>query len=115
MLMETESVRLIKKYPNRRLYDTFLRAYITLNDIKNLIYEKIRFKVIDARTQKDLTQNTLLLIIAEQEIHTTPIFSNSLLENFIRLYHDKSQLFLRQFLEESLQLFMQQREIAKNL
>lgn len=108
--MQTETVRLIKKYPNRRLYDTHLRTYITLNDVKKLVCDKINFKVLDARTQKDLTQNTLLQIIAEQEMHDSPLFSNSQLENFIRFYNDNSQVLFGKFLEEAVDLFIQQKE-----
>lgn len=107
--MQTESIRLIKKYPNRRLYDTHLRAYITLNDIRKLVNDTISFKVVDARTQKDLTQNTLLQIISEQEMQDSPLFSNSQLENFIRFYNDKSQALFGKFLQEALDLFIQQK------
>lgn len=107
--MQTESIRLIKKYPNRRLYDTHVRAYITLNDIRKLVNDSISFKVVDARTQKDLTQNTLLQIISEQEMQDSPIFSNSQLENFIRFYNDNSQVLFGKFLQEALELFMQQK------
>lgn len=107
--MESESVRLIKKYPNRRLYDTHLRTYITLHDIKKLVYDSTSFKVIDARTQKDLTQNTLLQIIAEQEMNDSPIFSNSQLEDLIRFYHDNSQAIFGKFLQEALDYFIKQK------
>ena len=109
--MENHAIRLIKKYPNRRLYDTETRAYITLQDIRLLIFKHINFKVIDARTQKDLTQNTLLQIIADQEINGSPIFSNEQLENFIRLYHDQSQALFGRFLQEGLELFIKQKDL----
>lgn len=105
------SMRIIKKYPNRRMYDTSLRTYITLNDIKNLVFNKIDFQVIDMRTKKDLTQNTLLQIILEQEANDTPIFTTAMLQDFIRFYHEKSQNILSQYLEQVLQTFSQQKEL----
>jgi polyhydroxyalkanoate synthesis repressor PhaR len=55
--------RLIKKYPNRRLYDTQTSAYVTLSDIKNLVMSSEPFKVLDAKTDEDLTRSILLQII----------------------------------------------------
>lgn len=108
-----ETTRLIKKYPNRRLYDTTIGAYITLNDVRQLVIDHISFKIIDAKTQQDLTQSTLLQIIAEQENSSTPIFTNELLQDFIRAYHEKSQSIFTQYLEQTMQLFLQQKDYLR--
>ena len=107
-------LRIIKKYPNRRLYDMTLRAYITLEDVKKLVFDHIKFQVIDARTQKDLTKSTLLQIIAEQEATSTPIFTTPMLQDFIRFYREKSQTLLGQYLEEAMHLFVQQKDLFQN-
>lgn len=108
------TLRIIKKYPNRRLYDTQLGKYITLEEIKTFVLDRVEFQVIDARTQKDLTQSTLLQIIAEQEAHSTPLFTTNVLQDFIRLYHEKSHSFLSGYLEEALKLFTQQKSFYQN-
>lgn len=109
--MEPET-RVIKKYPNRRLYDTALCAYITLSDIKKLVLERENFIVIDAKTKKDITQSTLLQIIAEEEM-ISPIFTTTLLQEFIRLYNEKSQMILREYLEQAMSLFLKQKDFFK--
>lgn len=106
--------RIIKKYPNRRLYDTSIRAYITLDDVKKLVYDRVEFKVVDARSQRDLTQNTLLQIIAEQELNSTPLFSPAVLQEFIRFYNEKSQDMFSQYLEQAMRVFMKQRDFFQN-
>lgn len=107
-------MRIIKKYPNRRLYDTTIGAYITLTDIKKLVFERIEFQVIDARTKKDLTQNTLLQIITEEETSQQPIFTTAMLQDFIRFYNEHSQHLLSQYLQQSLELFHQQKNLLKS-
>ena len=103
------SLRVIKKYPNRRLYDTQTNTYITLDDVKQLVLERVELQVIDARTKKDLTQSTLLQIITEQEATATPLFTTSVLQDFIRFYHEKSQDLFSQYLEQSMRMFNQQK------
>lgn len=111
--MNTEEL-IIKKYPNRRLYDTSRGVYITLEDIKKFVLEQKNFRVIDARTQKDLTQTTLLQIISEQENSAqTPLFSIKILQDFIRFYHEKSQDSFSQYLENALNLFTQQSDFLQ--
>ncbi len=107
------STRIIKKYPNRRLYDSKVGAYITLDDVKELVFKQTEFQVIDARTKKDLTQSTLLQIIIEQEATTTPLFTTSILQDFIRFYHEKSQHTFSQYLEQVLSLFIHQKNFFK--
>ncbi|WP_144393088.1 polyhydroxyalkanoate synthesis repressor PhaR [Pleionea sediminis] len=100
--------RIIKKYPNRRLYDTAISSYITLNDVKELVLSYTAFKVIDAKSGDDLTRSTLLQIIAEQEDRESPIFTSDILQNVIRFYGDSMQAMMSRFLEHSMKLFMEQ-------
>lgn len=105
------SIRIIKKYKNRRLYDTSTNSYITLEDVKQLVFKHVEFKVIDASSDKDLTQSTLLQIITEQETSSTPIFTNSMLCDFIRSYQQESQSMFRDYLARSMDLFTRQNEL----
>jgi len=107
-------IRIIKKYPNRRLYDTEQGTYITLDDVKKLVYDHVHFQVIDVRTKKDLTQSTLLQIIAEQEATTTPIFTTGLLQDIIRTYQKNSQHIFTQYLEQTMDLFLRQKSFLQN-
>ncbi len=98
-------IRIIKKYPNRRLYDTHISRYITLPDIKALVEGYIPFKIIDSKSKADLTRNTLLQVVMEEEEKGTPIFTSELLLNTIRFYGDSTQAQISRFLEHSLQHF----------
>ena len=80
------ATRLIKKYPNRRLYDTQTSAYITLADVKQLVLDNEDFKVLDAKSNEDLTRSILLQIILEAEAGGAPLFSSSMLAPMIRFY-----------------------------
>lgn len=104
----TITVRMIKKYPNRRLYDTEVSSYVTLEDLKKLVLERINFQVVDARTQEDLTNSTLLQIITELEHQGMPIFTKAILENMIRFYGNSMQSTMSRFLEQSIGLFTDQ-------
>jgi len=103
-------VRIIKKYPNRRLYDTGISSYITLEDIRQLIVDREEFVVRDAKSGKDLTRNVLMQIIAEHEEHGQPIFTDELLVQVIRFRGDSLQGLLGGFLERSLQYFLDQQQ-----
>jgi polyhydroxyalkanoate synthesis repressor PhaR len=98
-------IRIIKKYPNRRLYDTHISRYITLPDVKKMVEGYIPFKIIDSKTNEDITRNTLLQVITEEEEKGTPIFTSELLLNTIRFYGDSTQAQISRFLEHSLQHF----------
>ncbi|HPA00663.1 MAG TPA: polyhydroxyalkanoate synthesis repressor PhaR [Chiayiivirga sp.] len=100
--------RVIKKYPNRRLYDTEISSYITLEDVRQLISDGEAFEVVDAKTGEDLTRTVLLQIIAEHEEKGQPIFSTELLTQIIRFYGDALQGFMGNYLERSMQLFLDQ-------
>lgn len=97
--------RLIKKYPNRRLYDTQTSAYITLADIKQLVMVSEPFNVIDAKTGTDLTRSILLQIILEEEASGDPLFSSTALLQIIRYYGHAAQSMLGSYLEQSIQAF----------
>jgi polyhydroxyalkanoate synthesis repressor PhaR len=101
-------VRIIKKYPNRRLYDTEISSYITLEDVRQLIVEGEEVLVRDARTGADLTRVVLMQIIAEQDPQEEPIFTNALLTQAIRFRGDARQGQLGDALERSLYAFLGQ-------
>ena len=101
-------LRVIKKYPNRRLYDTEISSYVTLEDVRQLIVEGESFEVRDARTGADLTRSVLLQILAEHEDIGQPIFSTQLLTTVIRFYGDSLQGIVGSYLEKSIQLFSDQ-------
>lgn len=92
--------RIIKKYPNRRLYDTQTSRYITLEDIRQLVLKEIPIQVVDARTQEDLTYNTLLQIIMEGEEKGPSFFSTDILQKMIRFYGGSMQEGFRVMLEQ---------------
>ena len=98
--------RLIKKYPNRRLYDTQTSTYVTLFDIKNLVMSNEVFKVVDAKTDEDLTRNILLQIILEEEAGGAPVFSTQMLSQIIRFYGNSMQGLMGNYLEKTMQSFV---------
>jgi len=104
------AARIIKKYPNRRLYDTEISSYITLEDVRQLIIEGESFEVRDARSGKDLTRGVLLQIIAEHEDIGQPILSTQLLTEIIRFYGDSLQGIIGTYLDKSLQMFIEQQQ-----
>ena len=98
--------RLIKKYPNRRLYDTQTSTYVTLSDIKSLVMGNEVFKVVDAKTEEDLTRNILLQIILEEEAGGAPVFSSQMLSQLIRFYGNSMQGLMGNYLEKTMQSFV---------
>jgi len=98
--------RVIKKYPNRRLYDTDSSTYITLADVKQLVMGMADFVVRDAKTNEDLTRSILLQIILEEETGGAPIFTEAVLGNIIRFYGNAMQGFMGAYLEKNVQSFM---------
>jgi polyhydroxyalkanoate synthesis repressor PhaR len=102
----SEQSRLIKKYPNRRLYDTKTSAYITLNDVKELVLAFENFKVVDAKSGEDLTRSILLQIILEEETGGMPLFSTELLAQMIRFYGHAMQGMLGKYLENNIKAFV---------
>lgn len=104
------SNRVIKKYPNRRLYDTEISSYITIEDVRQLIVDGESFEVKDARSGEDLTRQVLLQIIAEHEQDGEPMLSTQLLSQIIRFYGDSLQGFMGSYLERSMQIFLDQQQ-----
>jgi polyhydroxyalkanoate synthesis repressor PhaR len=102
--------RVIKKYPNRRLYDTVESRYITLADIRRLVMDKVDFLVIDKKSQEDITRSILLQVIAEQEHVGEPLMSQDFLSQIIRSYGGAMQTFVGSYLEQSLKLLASQQQ-----
>jgi polyhydroxyalkanoate synthesis repressor PhaR len=97
--------RVVKKYPNRRLYDTVESRYITLADIRRLVVEQIDFLVIDKKSQADITRSILLQVIAEQEHGNQPMMSREFLSQVIRSYGTPVQSGMSGYLEQSVRQF----------
>jgi len=104
-------MRLIKKYPNRRLYDTKTSSYITLADVKELVLGHEEFQVVDAKSGDDLTRSILLQIILEEEAGGAPMFTSDLLAQMIRFYGNAMQGMMGKYLENNIKAFadMQQK------
>ena len=104
--VDGSSDRIIKKYPNRRLYDTDTSSYITLTEIKQLVMDSEPFVVLDAKTGEDLTRSILLQIILEEESQGSPMFTAPVLANVIRFYGHTMQGFMGGYLEKNMQALM---------
>jgi polyhydroxyalkanoate synthesis repressor PhaR len=103
-------LRVIKKYPNRRLYDTEKSSYITLAQVHEIIRSNEDFKVVDAETGEDITRSILIQIIIEQENGASPIFTTDMLTKFIRVYDDAAQSLFGELLERNMQIFTEQQK-----
>lgn len=111
-------MRVIRKYANRRLYDTSESRYVTLEDIRQLIIDQESFYVEDSKSKEDLTRNILLQIITEQENQGgdergRPMFSNKALQQLIRFYGDSMQGSMSGYLEQSISTFMEQQKLLR--
>jgi len=104
--MHMAAVRLIKKYPNRRLYDTQTSSYITLADVKQLVLDQEQFKVVDAKNAEDLTRQILMQIILEEEQEGQPMFTPPVLSQIIRSYGNAMQGMMGSYLEKNVQAFV---------
>jgi polyhydroxyalkanoate synthesis repressor PhaR len=102
------TIRIIKKYPNRRLYDTDESRYITLADIRNLVLRQVKFAVIDQKADKNITRCILLQVICEQEQNGEAIMSESFLSQVVRVYGNADAIQMADHLEDSLGRFMTQ-------
>jgi polyhydroxyalkanoate synthesis repressor PhaR len=100
--------RVIKKYPNRRLYDTVESRYITLADVRRLVVERVEFVVVDKKNNADITRSILLQVIAEQEHLAEPILTQDFMVNVIRAYGTGAQGQVSGHLEQSLKQIMSQ-------
>ncbi len=107
----------IKKYPNRRLYDTSQSTYINLDDIKALIKERVEFEIVDSKTKDVITKSVLLQIISESESNKAQsLLTDKLLQQLIRYYDNQDmQPLLRQYLEQSLVSFMEQQDKMQSM
>jgi polyhydroxyalkanoate synthesis repressor PhaR len=106
--------RVIRKYPNRRLYDTIESRYVTLADIRRLVVERVDFVVLDRKSQQDITRSILLQVIAEQEGAGESLMSRDFLSQVIRTYGSGLQDFVARYLDESIQQFArEQRELRE--
>ena len=102
--------RVIKKYPNRRLYDTVESRYITLADVRRLVVERIDFVVADKKNNADITRSILLQVIAEQEHMAEPILTRDFMVNVIRSYGSALQTLVSGHLDQSLKQFISQQQ-----
>ena len=102
--------RVIKKYPNRRLYDTVESRYITLADVRRLVVERIDFVVVDKKNNADITRSILLQVIAEQEHLPEPILTQEFMVNVIRSYGSSMQNAVSGHLEQALKQFLSQHQ-----
>ncbi len=107
---ETSPKRVIKKYPNRRLYDTNESKYVTLSDVRKLVLEETPFCVIDKKSGEDITRNILLQIIIEQEEGGEPMFSSDALQQMIGFYGNSARSMAGDFLRSSVHLFYEQQK-----
>ncbi len=104
-------MRVIKKYPNRRLYDTSKSTYITLEDVKALVLSLDRFKVVDSKTEDDLTRSILLQIIMEQEGDDGgSVMTNEVLQSLIRFYGQPLRGEMSKYLDSSVKVFLEQQD-----
>jgi len=106
--MTVAKQRVIKKYANRRLYDTEESRYVALEDIRQLVMDGRHFRIVDAQGGEDITRSILLQIIVEQEEKGQPILSTRLLEQLIRYYGDNLQAFVGAYLEKSMDFFIKE-------
>ncbi len=104
--MAEQALRIIKKYPNRRLYDTSSSGYITLADVKQMVLDHLEFQVIDAKTGEDLTRAILLQIILEEESSGMPMFSSDMLAQMIRFYGNALQGIMGGYIEKNIKAFV---------
>jgi polyhydroxyalkanoate synthesis repressor PhaR len=101
-------MREFKKYPNRRLYDIEESKYVTVEDIRKLVLKGEVIRVLDSKTEKDLTRSVLLQIITEQESEGhEPILTNRVLEQLIRFYGAPMQNVVSKYIEQSIKTFLE--------
>ncbi len=99
--------RILKKYPNRRLYDTHSSSYITLHDVRQMVLDGEAFEVLDAKSGEELTRSILLQIILEEESGGLPMFSTQMLSQLIRYYGHSMQGLMGSYLEKNMQTFVE--------
>lgn len=109
---KADDITIVKKYANRRLYDTGRSSYVTLEDLAEMVREGIDFKVVDAKSDKDLTQSVLTQIIVEQEARedSPNLLPQNFLKEIIKFYGGNMQAFVPTYLEQAMQNFVQSQE-----
>lgn len=105
--------RIIKKYPNRRLYDTELSKYVALADLRKLIHDEVEFKVIDSKSGEDISRSILIQIITEQEAGNEALFSTEMLTEIIRNYDEAIHDVFQSYLDQSMHAFTEQQQFIK--
>ena len=104
-------MRILKKYPNRRLYDTQDSVYVTLDDVRKMVLNKDPLQIVDSKTGKDLTRSVLLQIIAEQEAEGhEPLLTNRVLQQIIRFYGDNVGSVVSRYIEQSILTFLEHQD-----
>ena len=103
-----EHIRIIKKYPNRRLYDTATSQYITLSAVRDIIHQGAPFKVVDTNTEEDITRNILIQIITEQENGEHTVFTTDMLMKMVRFYDGSTRNMFSDYMDRNLQIFSEQ-------
>ncbi len=106
--------RVIKKYPNRRLYDTEQSRYITIDDVRDLVLEGVDLKIIDAQTEEDITRNILIQVITDLESGKKATFTTDMLTRFIRISHDTAQEVFSSYFDQSMRLFLEQQQRVRD-
>ena len=108
-------MRTLKKYPNRRLYDTSQSCYVTIDNVRDLVLGHERFRVVDSKSGDDLTRSILLQIIMEQENDAGEhVLTNEVLQHLIRFYGSGMQTNMAHFLEQSISFFLNQQEVMQD-
>ena len=105
--------RIIKKYPNRRLYDTELSKYVTLVDLRELIHDEVEFKVVDSQSGDDITRSILIQIITEQEAGDEALFSTDMLIDLIRYYDEAVHDVFQSYLDQTMRAFTEQQQFIQ--
>ena len=105
--------RIIKKYPNRRLYDTELSKYVALADLRKLIHDEVEFKVIDSKSGEDISRSILIQIITEQEAGNEALFSTEMLTEIIRNYDEAIHDVFQSYMDQSMQAFTEQQQFIQ--
>lgn len=105
--------RIIKKYPNRRLYDTELSKYVALVDLRKLIHDEVEFKVIDSKSGEDISRSILIQIITEQEAGNEALFSTEMLTEIIRNYDEAIHDVFQSYLDQSMHAFTEQQQFIQ--
>lgn len=103
----------IKKYPNRRLYDTESSAYITVSDVRDMVLKGKEFEVVTANTKEDITRSILLQIIMDQESDGEHLFTSDMLSKFIRFYQDDTRDLFSSYMDKTLSVFLEQQKVLQ--